>query len=180
MTTRPVRSRSPETSGGVVSSTRRSADNNSSNGLCSALRVDRRQFDLFRQAGPAVLALHGHHRDAVDRHRRTEVDLDLFGGHLTDPHVEMLHEVLDDRDIEVRPTCAQAGSGDDPARGDHSDLGAARADGQHEVSATLVDRHVSADGRCHRCLHQEDLPRPGGVAGIAYRPLLDPVGGRAH
>ena len=76
----------------------------------------------------------------VDRVGRTDGELDLLGGPLTDRDAVLAPHVALDRGVQVEGTDAQGLQCDDSAEGYHRDLGGTTSDVDDHVAHGLVNR----------------------------------------
>ena len=151
VSTMPCSRMSLASSGGVISSARRTALTIRETGSWIASRTPGRVHpDRLGQAGHEVAALHVHLLLALERHRRAEPDLDPLGGGLADEEAVVLAHELDDGLVQLVAAGPDRGVAHDAAERDDRDVGGAAADVDDHAADRGLDRQADADRRRHR------------------------------
>ena len=109
----------------------------------------------------------------LERHGRTDLDLDVLGRALADSQVIGIANVGKDGLIKLVTGNANGLRHDDTAHGDNGDLGGTAADIDDHGAGRLLDRQVGADGSGHGLLDQVCLAGTGLDRSLKNGALLD-------
>src|SRR5262249_54047802 len=102
-----------------------------------------------------------------------DLDLDPFGGLLTNLEVVDLLQVLHDRFVHLVARAAQAGARYDAAQRNHRDLAGPAADVHDHGAARLIYRQPDTDGCGHGFLDEPDIAGARALGGFPHRTLFD-------
>ena len=127
----------------------------------------------FWNASNKIAALYFHGRGLRVRCGCADFDLHRFGCALTDQHVVLALDVVDDRVVHLVATHANRTRCHDARKRDHCDIGGTAADVHHHVALGCRDVETGADRGRHGLFDQENFAGPCGKSRLAHCALFN-------